>query len=174
MAGCPRCRQTLVENQVDEFTVRLCVPCKGILLPHADLVKILDRSWLAVSPEAAEQLEFRAPEGAQAEQPYRCPACDRMMEKYGYMGLAAIRIDRCDTCSLVWLDADELQNMILALARSNYRSDRARRREWEEQTHDYVSVGMVSFGGARGESWVFGNSRTGAGLAVALVLLRLL
>ena len=62
MANCPRCRQALVENQVDEFTVRLCVPCKGLLLPHGDLAKILERSWHAVTPEQAEKLTFHATE----------------------------------------------------------------------------------------------------------------
>ena len=51
------------------------------------------------------------------------------MEKYGYMGLAAVQIDRCDPCSLVWLDANELQNMVLALAKANYRSEQAYQRE---------------------------------------------
>jgi Zn-finger nucleic acid-binding protein len=55
------------------------------------------------------------------------------MEKYGYMGIAAVQIDRCERCSMVWLDADELQNMVIALAQSNYRSERAFRREQEQR-----------------------------------------
>ena len=47
------------------------------------------------------------------------------MDKYGYMGIAAIQINRCDSCAEIWLDADELQNMVLALAQSNYRSESA-------------------------------------------------
>src|SRR5438094_1094281 len=110
-ASCPRCRQPLVENQVDEFTVRLCVPCKGLFLPHADLVKILERSWRAVTPEAAEKLEFRATDALNAEPVFHCPDCGKSMEKYGYMGMIAIPIDRCDACELVWLDANELETM---------------------------------------------------------------
>jgi Zn-finger nucleic acid-binding protein len=130
MAACPRCRQPLVQNQVDEFTVRLCVPCKGMLLPHADLVKILERSWHIVTPEAAERLEFHATDPLKTESAFLCPDCGRPMEKYGYMGLAAIPIDYCDLCALLWLDADELQSMVLALAKDNYRSERALHNEW--------------------------------------------
>jgi Zn-finger nucleic acid-binding protein len=131
MANCPRCRQALVDNQVDEFTVRLCVPCKGILLPHAELVKILERSWHAVTPEQAEKAEFLAAAAVKAEPAFACPDCGKPMEKYGYMGMSAIEIDHCDQCELMWLDADELQNMVLALAKDNYRSARALKRERE-------------------------------------------
>ena len=46
----------------------------------------------------------------------KCPDCSAAMDKYGYMGMKAILIDRCDHCALIWLDADELPNMVTALA----------------------------------------------------------
>lgn len=172
MASCPRCRQALVENQVDEFTVRLCVPCKGLFLPHVDLVKILDRSWRAVTQEAAEKLEFVAPESWRNETVLHCPHCTAAMEKYGYMGLAAIQLDRCDRCESVWLDADELQNMVLALARSNYRSQKAMQREWED-SRDVAGAGMMGMAVSR-ESGLSMSREMDRGLAVAQLLLRLL
>ena len=132
-ASCPRCGKQLEEAQVDTFAVRLCRDCKGMLLSHPNLVEILEAGWRAVSREAAQKLEFRAPEGWQKDTMIRCPDCGQTMEKYGYMGLAAIQIDRCDKCSLIWLDADELQNMALALAQSHYRSDEVVRQEWEQR-----------------------------------------
>jgi Zn-finger nucleic acid-binding protein len=172
MANCPRCQTALVNNQVDEFLVRLCVPCKGMLLPHADVIKILERSWHAVKPEDAEKMEFRAPATPRKAQPPRCPDCQTTMDEYGYMGMAAIPIDRCDRCSLLWLDADELQNMVLALAKTNYRSDQARLREWGAIKEEFVSTGMQ---GQASRSWVFGGSRgLDAGSVVADTLLGLL
>ena len=172
MTNCPRCRQALVENQVDEFTVRLCVPCKGVLLPHADLARILERSWHAVTPEHAEKLEFRATEALKTEPAFLCPDCGQPMEKYGYMGMAAIPIDRCDPCALVWLDSDELQNMALALAKDNYRSERARQREWQSRIE--LTGGALKPPIRRGESWLF-DEQDGTGFApVAMQLLRLL
>ena len=132
-ANCPRCRMPLEEAQVDTVAVRLCRACKGVLLAHADLMQILEDSWRAVSRQAAGELEFHAPEGWQKEMVMCCPGCGRPMEKYGYMGLAAIQIDRCDQCDLVWLDADELQNMVLALAKSLSRGEDAFRRERERR-----------------------------------------
>ena len=152
MADCPRCRQLLVENQVDEFTVRLCVPCKGILLSHSALVKILERSWRAVTPEAAEKLEFHAPEDWQNEPTLHCPDCGRTMDKYGYMGLGAIEMDRCEQCTSVWLDADELQNMVLALAKDNYRS--AARKSIMADTFDPM-VGNMAVSAPADYVWLF-------------------
>ena len=172
MANCPRCREVLVANQVDEFELRVCVPCKGMLSPHADIVKILDRSWHAVTREAAEKMEFYAKSSIQTETVVRCPDCQQPMEKYGYMGLAAIPIDRCDACALLWLDTDELQNMVLALAKSNYRSEQARQEEWHTDTEDFVSVGMVGTAAPGSESWLFGVRPSGAGMVVAEAVLR--
>ncbi len=118
-SACPKCQKPLEPAQVDAYQVRLCVPCKGILLSHADLVKVLEQSWRAVTPEAAQRLEFHATNALKTEPILACPDCGQPMEKYGYMGMTAIPIDRCDRCASLWLDADELQNMILALAKSN-------------------------------------------------------
>jgi len=140
-----------MENQVDEFTVRLCVPCKGILLSHPDLVQILERSWRAVTEEFAENATFNAPDGWQDEPAGRCPGCGDLMEKYGYMGLAAIQIDRCNRCAQVWLDAKELEAMMLALAKTNYRSERARVRE-RDANRDILSGTMRGLAATRGEA----------------------
>jgi Zn-finger nucleic acid-binding protein len=106
-----------------------------MLMRHPDLIDVLEKSWHAISCETAEMTEFRPTEGWQKEPKYLCPDCRQTMEKYGYMGIAAIQIDRCDPCALVWLDANELQNMVLALAKTNYRSEaawqKAKRQDWD-------------------------------------------
>ncbi len=132
-ALCPRCRASLIVNQVDEFTVRVCVPCKGMLMPHADVMEILARSWRMIPKDEAEKQIFHAAKQVAAEPAIECPDCHKKMDKYGYMELAAIPIDRCDACSLLWLDAEELQKMVLALAKSNHRSELGRQREVRTQ-----------------------------------------
>ena len=92
------------------------------------------------------------------------------MEKYGYMGIGAIQIDRCDPCNLVWLDTNELQNMILALAKSNYRSDRAWKMERESDLD--LARGTVP---ADANLWLLSKEEARAETAavVAFQLLRL-
>ena len=171
MAGCPRCRQMLEANRVDEFEVRICPPCRGALLKHLDLQDILDRSWRSVPREEAEKVEFKTSDALKTEPSFHCPDCNETMDKYGYMGMAAIPIDRCDKCALVWLDADELQNMVFALARSNYRSERARRRE-EETTLMLGTVGAATAQGAVPFTMWWG--RVNSGMAAAQLLFRLM
>ncbi len=137
---------------------------------HTDLTDVLEKSWHAVSCETAETTEFRPTEGWQNEPKFPCPDCHRIMEKYGYMGIASIQIDRCAPCTLVWLDADELQNMVLALAKSNYRSETA----WQKLRRERVDIGELGVQGAsqmgHAYGWVFG--RGGHPPVVAETLLR--
>ena len=107
---------------MDTFEVLHCQFCTGALICHAGLSAMLEASWNSIRPEVAEAKTFFAPSPAKPDPTLQCPLCRRTMEKYGYLGLAAIMIDRCDACNRVWLDADELQNMLLALAKMNYRS----------------------------------------------------
>lgn len=174
-ANCPRCAKTLEEQQLDELSFRCCRGCKGMLLPHADLIAVLEKSWHAVPREKAETTSFCVAEGWQNEPVFRCPVCNQTMEKYGYMGIGMIQIDRCDACALVWLDADELQNMVLALAKTNYRSATA----WEESQRrdvDIVSPAVQTASQVgrmqRSRGWLFTGS--GSRLTPALSLLSLL
>jgi Zn-finger nucleic acid-binding protein len=143
-----------------------------MLLAHPDLVEILEASWRAVSEEQAQKTPFRARKGWQKESILRCPDCRQAMEKYGYMGLAAILIDRCDRCILVWLETDELQNMVLALAKTNYRSQQAIR-EAQNAELDFVTPAMQAAAPyVRSGNWLFRDNLP-EGLAVAQTLLRL-
>jgi Zn-finger nucleic acid-binding protein len=170
-ANCPRCSKALEDQQLDEVAFRCCRDCKGMLMRHPDLIGVLESSWHAVSPETAEATAFRAPEGWQNQPTLQCPDCHQTMDKYGYMGLAAIQINRCDPCAEIWLDADELQNMVLALAQSNYRSESA----WEKSQRETPNI--IGVGGGLGTGpdqtpnplvWLF-TGRHSAGLVPPIV-----
>jgi Zn-finger nucleic acid-binding protein len=177
VSDCPRCTKPLNDAQVDTYNVRLCQACTGCLLLHPDLMEILDRSWRGVLPSAAESQQFLAPDSGKLDVTLRCPDCHQSMEKYGYMGLTAITIDRCDGCNLLWLDASELQNMLLALAKSNYRSEQRAKRELNE--FDPLATGATapvpSGLGLLGQAIFRQHPGTGMGAdVIAQVLLSLL
>lgn len=142
-------------------------------MKHDDLTQVLWRSWRAMPPDMAENTPFRVADKAGSEPVYRCPDCLQTMEKYGYMGMRAVQIDRCEKCGVVWLDADELQNMVLALAKYNYRGERA----VQEAQRRRVSIVPVGEGPVTAQKeheevdWLFGE---GTEAVVAQVLLRLL
>jgi len=172
--GCPRCQKPLESAQVDTIHVKLCQACRGVLLAHSDLIQILEVSWRAISEGQAEGTQFRASENWQKELTLHCPDCQAAMEKYGYMGIAAVQIDRCDHCTLVWLDTDELQNIVLALATDNYRSARALKKERAEVLD--LTQGSVPPVGRAGSLWLFPQVESGPEqvAVVALQLLQLL
>jgi Zn-finger nucleic acid-binding protein len=174
-ANCPHCAKPLDEQQLEALPFRCCRDCKGMLLLHHDLIDVLEKSWRAVPQETAETTEFLVTDGWRNEPAFLCPDCHQQMEKYGYMGIAAIQIDRCDPCSLVWLDANELQNMVLALAKSNYRSESA----WQKLQRERVDMvesgvqGASQVGRRHGsQGWLF--NQTGQNFVVAEALLYLL
>ncbi|HVM59562.1 MAG TPA: zf-TFIIB domain-containing protein [Verrucomicrobiae bacterium] len=161
-ANCPHCAKPLEDQQLDNVAFRCCRDCRGMLILHTDLIGVLENSWHAVPPDKAEEISFRAPEGWQNQGALRCPDCHQTMEKYGYMGLAAIQINRCDACAEIWLDADELQNMALALAKSNYRSDADRERTKREEM-DIGEAGVHGTGrgaGLTSGAWLFPEKQT--------------
>jgi Zn-finger nucleic acid-binding protein len=169
-ANCPRCAKPLEDQQLDELSFRCCRDCKGMLLPHPDLIGVLEKSWHAVPREKAEATSFRVAEGWRNAPAILCPDCGQTMEKYGYMGIGAIQINRCDPCALVWLDADELQNMVLALAKDNYRSEAA----WQELQRDRVDIAQAgaqaaAVAGTGGRAWLFAGRRGGMVLAESLL-----
>jgi Zn-finger nucleic acid-binding protein len=170
-ASCPRCSKPLEDQQLDDVAFRCCRDCKGMLMRHPDLIGVLESSWHAVSPETAEATSFRAPVGWQNAAGLRCPDCHQTMDKYGYMGLAAIQINRCDPCAEIWLDADELQNMVLALAKSNYRTESAREKSKRESL-DIAQAGALTATSNRTPSpvgWLFTGRHSAIVPAVELV-----
>lgn len=128
MSDCPRCAQPLEEPQVDNVAVALCRGCRGVWLAHADLSAILEASWRTVPVAEAEGQSWAAPAEKTADAELWCPRCRHRMEKYGYLGLATIMMDRCDPCAHVWLDAEELPRMVVALAKANHRAEQSRQR----------------------------------------------
>jgi len=175
-ANCPRCAKTLDNQQLDAVAFRCCRDCRGMLILHADLIGVLEGSWHAVPQDKADEMTFRAPDGWQNQAALRCPDCHQTMEKYGYMGIAAIQINRCDPCAEIWLDADELQNMVLALAKSNYRSEA----NWQRSQRENITLPGVGGQGADPNQatndplWLFEGRGSGSAIIPALNLLSML
>jgi Zn-finger nucleic acid-binding protein len=142
----------LEEQQVDTITARFCAACNGMLLKHTDLVNVIEQSWRFVPEKTARFTDFHTKDTLQKEPQFLCPDCHKPMEKYGYMGYAAIPIDRCDGCALLWLDSDELQNIVLALAKSKYRVERTRKAEREAFDTSTVGVALAASGR---QIWLF-------------------
>jgi Zn-finger nucleic acid-binding protein len=164
MSGaCFRCDRLLQPAQVDHIEVRMCPPCSSVLIRHEDLMQIIEQSWRAVAPDIAQTEPLHASAKPTGERVFHCPDCRNPMDKYGYMGLSAITIDRCDHCALIWLDAQELQNMTLVYAREQYRLT-VQREKSRRESLDIASAGVSgAIGGMRGSTgmWLFRRRHRG-------------
>jgi Zn-finger nucleic acid-binding protein len=171
MSLCPRCRKPLEEHQLDLLRMQICHECQGLSIGHRDLVEVIESSWRKVSPEAAESLSFHGSSRDEGVGAFPCPSCSKPMERYGYMGLRAVEIDRCDACEQVWLDADELQNMVLALAKEKLRSAKEHKKRKQEEIP--LPTPMPATAYTRHTNWLFGDDERsfGSGKWVAAQML---
>jgi Zn-finger nucleic acid-binding protein len=132
-----------------------------MLVRHADLGRAVDEGLDGTAEAAADAAEGAT---ARADAVLRCPDCGQPMEKHGYMGIAAIPIDTCPACELVWVDAGELGRMRAAVAATSghqrAREDADRRTELAtlQPAGDTLGGGAVaaeprSVPATIGESW---------------------
>jgi TFIIB-like protein len=53
-------------------------------------------------------------DNSDADRKLSCPLCDRTMTGHPYGGPGNVNIDTCEPCSVIWLDRNELQRIVLA------------------------------------------------------------
>lgn len=105
---CPACKNAMITLELADTEIDHCVRCGGIWLDGGELELLMD------APEKARQLlgSFRE-DAATAEQPRRCPICDKKMAKV-IVGPSdpPLRIDRCRRGHGLWFDRGELKDVL--------------------------------------------------------------
>ena len=114
MINCPKCSsEVLVETPVlGNIPLDVCPGCSGIWFEKGELEALLRQSQ--GGGQADLQLIEPKPEGQD------CPACKVKMSRGGLVN-PLLRVDKCETCGGVWLDARELAlvKKLLGLAGGN-------------------------------------------------------
>src|SRR5262249_31320655 len=122
--NCPRCEQPLQRAEVRGVALDTCTKCKGMLVPQLSLPKLLaamsDDLLKSFDPDATINPVKDAGGGI------ACPGCDRPMQTDNYCGAGIVFFDRCERCSFLWLDAEELGAMTLMWTRMEGRRIRDR------------------------------------------------
>ena len=110
---CPRDSKNLASERYEgEVLVDRCPSCHGVWLDKGELEAVQETLARDYSEELATvNLVARAYELArQKTRPVAsCPKCQSPMHAEEYAYCSQILIDRCVTCSGIWLDAGELQ-----------------------------------------------------------------
>lgn len=123
MAGCPSCHNEFDAENIASTTVAVCKACNGVWLTKGDLDRVtgleledkLDgwvtrptdcrycRVSIGMSPRCVKCGEYPALD---------CPRGHGTMQTaLLQFGDHAFEVDRCTTCSGVWLDGDERRNL---------------------------------------------------------------
>ncbi len=113
MKKCPKCSKELKIKVIGSIEVDECESCKGIWLDKGELREAKDLidpnlDWLDFEIWK-HQDKFNTKESA-----ITCPTCNlpTVSIEYGHTG---VKVDYCKECQGVWLDQDELPNIIDAL-----------------------------------------------------------
>jgi Zn-finger nucleic acid-binding protein len=120
--SCPRCRVPLQPVQLEGVSVHACATCHGTRFEGTRLGVVLE----AMSAKLLETLDLdmrleRA--GASADR-LACSACGREMAHDDYCSAGLALFDRCEPCTLLWVDAESLGTMALMWARMDAQQSR--------------------------------------------------
>ncbi|MEL6347467.1 MAG: zf-TFIIB domain-containing protein [Myxococcota bacterium] len=135
MSRCPICTASLEPCKQGAVTVQLCPNEHGMTVPNNRLIPLLEQiaRTIEIDPEAPIDA-VASPEAAN-----KCPACQKTMTRFGYMGTTLVELDRCAPCGLLWIDMVELDALARLYGRTNKRArqrqdrDRQRQRESDQR-----------------------------------------
>ena len=113
--NCPRDGAVLQKVELAGLELELdkCHKCDGIWCDRGEMEKLRDSQ--VVDAEEILERKYGDPEvkEGQVEGYMRCPRCpDGRLHRTHYTYKARVAIDRCDSCSGVWLDDGELNAII--------------------------------------------------------------
>lgn len=104
------CGAELIAGELAEgLPARLCSACGGALLALDDY-RAWRQSLLTSSAETAAVPEVVEDSG----KAHRCPSCGALMARYRVAPASNFRLDRCNSCQLIWLDGGEWPALVEA------------------------------------------------------------
>lgn len=106
--NCPACKNAMITLELADVEIDHCVHCGGIWLDAGELELLMD-----APRKARELLDSFRPDATAAEQPRKCPICDKKMAKV-VVGSSdpPLRIDRCRRNHGLWFDRGELEDIL--------------------------------------------------------------
>jgi Zn-finger nucleic acid-binding protein len=118
---CPQCAATLEAAEYEGVPIHTCNTCGGEFVGGEEFRRIVDNRKERFDAAMKDELAESKPSfGAVSTQPKRalpCPACGQAMKVANYAGDSGIFVDRCDVCSGLWLDHEELEKVQIVMER---------------------------------------------------------
>jgi len=108
---CPACQAMLSDGTIQHKSVLYCTKCRGLLVSIDSFLPLIE-FLRALGRPTESSLQPR--DNSDADRHFACPQCGKTMTGHPYGGPGNVNIDTCERCSLVWLDHDELQRIVMA------------------------------------------------------------
>jgi len=116
---CPIDQTELTPLEYEGCLVHTCRTCGGELMGGDSLthiVNVRDETFSKAHIDTAGTAPARSGPVA-VDHDLSCPFCEQPMQTLNYAGDSDVIIDRCTSCSAVWLDRDELEHAQVLLER---------------------------------------------------------
>ena len=116
--NCPKCNQSLIDEEYEGTTVHRCAFCDGALVEKGKIPRIIVRQEKGFSDRVRKMAELTQQDGLKkirskvrdkAASLLKCPKCNANMLRNFYTMAYLVQVDRCNFCGLVWFDKDELE-----------------------------------------------------------------
>ena len=108
---CPSCQALLSDGTIQNRAVLYCTKCRGILVSLEKFLPLVEFLRALRRPTGSD---IQPRDNSDADRHFSCPLCDRKMIGHPYGGPGNVNIDTCEPCSMIWLDHDELQRIVMA------------------------------------------------------------
>ncbi|MDD5566530.1 MAG: zf-TFIIB domain-containing protein [Candidatus Omnitrophica bacterium] len=115
---CPRCKAELKEVAYEGVVIDTCGACEGEWLDNGEIIAINKAREKAFSDAKKSQAKGAQKTGNPAthsQEALQCPHCKVPMGSLNYSYSTGIIIDRCPSCSGLWLDKDELEHIQIVI-----------------------------------------------------------
>jgi Zn-finger nucleic acid-binding protein len=108
---CPACQALLSDGTIQGKSVLYCAKCRGLLLSINQFLPLVEFLRALRRPTDSD---IQPRDNSDADRGFECPKCGRTMTGHPYGGPGNVNIDNCEACSVIWLDHDELQRIVMA------------------------------------------------------------
>jgi uncharacterized protein len=103
---CPRDGMVLIGSDYKRVTIDYCPYCNGSWLDKDELAQITRREKDTLWDPGEGNLS------ALPQSPFKCPRCEGKLAVTHYTEKKEVEIDICTGCGGIWLDTDELKEIL--------------------------------------------------------------
>ena len=111
---CPVCKEPMIVLELNEVEIDYCTSCDGIWLDGGELELLIEDEQ-----ERELLLSSFKKDSENREKPYKCPICNKRMEKVYVGENNDVLIDKCSDNDGLWFDKGELKQVIQLASKDN-------------------------------------------------------